>query len=124
MDRLRPVGFYTLDGRSVFGDVDLREAVSASPHQDEPRIIDYLNQGVCVAASGGYAHDYLDLTAAVGLQMNLLTDGVWEWPSYLVYYVRKYHLRLPNEFINHMISNNWILPEVSISSLEGRIVYV
>ncbi len=37
-------------------------------------------------------------------------DGIWAWYADLVYYVEKYHVRLPNEFMEHMKMNNWMVP--------------
>ncbi len=76
MEQLKPVGFYNSDGQSYCGGPNLRETTSVSPHPDESRIIEYLNQGACVAACGGYAHDFLDQSVAAGLLMHIHTDGV------------------------------------------------
>jgi hypothetical protein len=56
--------------------------------------------------------------------MDLFTDGVWEWPAYLSYYVREYHSRLPDEFVANMKENNWIVPEVSVLEVTEKVVYV
>lgn len=48
-------------------------------------------------------------------------DGTWAWYGDLAYYVEKYHVRLPNEFIEHMKMNNWMVsPEdtVDIDNLQ------
>lgn len=42
-----------------------------------------------------------------------LTDGTWEWPSDLAYYVREHHVRLPAEFLQHMVSRRWEIPALS-----------
>lgn len=42
------------------------------------------------------------------------TDGVWIWPSYYSYYLKKYpNIKVPNDFINHIKLNNAKLIEVS-----------
>ena len=33
------------------------------------------------------------------------TDGVWAWPAGLVHYVLKHDVRLPEEFISHVLTN-------------------
>ena len=35
------------------------------------------------------------------------TDGEWLWPGDLSYYVRKYALKLPEEFVETMQKNEW-----------------
>lgn len=34
--------------------------------------------------------------------LRLLTDGTYCWPSYLVHYLRRYHLWLPAHFVHHV----------------------
>jgi hypothetical protein len=36
-----------------------------------------------------------------------LTDGVWVWPEGLPHYVEAHSVRLPDEFIDHMRSQDW-----------------
>src|SRR5262245_56839572 len=42
-----------------------------------------------------------------------LTDGYWMWPQGLSHYVRRHHVRLPEEFIASMLRANWCAPVVS-----------
>ena len=46
------------------------------------------------------------------------TDGTWLWRGDLSYYVRNYKLKLPEEFIDDMIRNNWKVP-VTTDSLDS-----
>jgi hypothetical protein len=100
------------------------DAVSASPHPDEPHILNYLDQGVCAAGCGGVVPDALDPSLPVRLGLDILTDGVWEWPQYLSYYIKRYHISLPDEFIEHMRINDWIVPNVSVLPLAKKVVYL
>ncbi len=34
-----------------------------------------------------------------------LTDGVWQWPSGLIHYVRHHDVQLPEEFLNHILAS-------------------
>jgi len=124
MNKLRLVGFYDRLGQSLLGQQNLPDSISADALDIEPHIIDYLRKGVCVVGRGGVMPDYLNPTPDFRLGMDLFTDGVCEWPQYLVHYVAKYHLRLPSEFIAHMIANNWVVPPVSFHEVDSKIVYV
>jgi hypothetical protein len=44
---------------------------------------------------------------------SLKTDGVWVWPSDLSYYVEKYNLFLPPEFLQHVRSKDFCPPDES-----------
>jgi hypothetical protein len=38
---------------------------------------------------------------------NPMTDGTWFWPAGLIYFVEKYNLRLPQEFVEHAAATGW-----------------
>jgi hypothetical protein len=92
----------------------LAAAVSDHPSQDEDRIIEYLNNGVTSAVAPCIVSDVLQPSSEIFIgPLTTLTDGVWEWPSDLAYYVEKYHVRLPKEFVAHMREAGWQIPEKS-----------
>ncbi|MGI5182566.1 hypothetical protein ACQEVZ_40555 [Dactylosporangium sp. CA-152071] len=41
---------------------------------------------------------------------SLLTDGVWVWRRDLAYYLRRYHVALPDEFRDHAARNGYLVP--------------
>jgi len=113
--RLRLAGFFPelFDGH---GDgPSLLDHVSNTAQENEARIIDYLDNGAVLIASPGVNVDVLapsrDTIGAAGI----LTDGVWAWPCELSYYVRKYHVKLPLDFIERMSRTGWQVPP-----LEGK----
>jgi hypothetical protein len=87
----------------------LRDYISDVAQPDEDKIVAYLEQGIGLAGRGGYLRDVLN-TSYVGLTGHTLTDGVYVWLSYLPYYVKTYHLRLPSDVITHMRANAWTVP--------------
>lgn len=98
----------------------LRDYISDIPQPDEEKIVAYLKQGIGLAGRSGYLRDVLNPSSAVGLTSHTLTDGVYVWSSYLAYYVKQYHLRLPSEVIAHMMMNSWTVPNkdtIDISDL-------
>lgn len=70
------------------------------------KIIEYLRSGVLVAVSPTIVNDVIDQTTIIG-ELSTLTDGIYQWPSDYVYYIEKYSLHVPKDFINHMQANKW-----------------
>lgn len=116
MSEGRIVGFYRETHPFLVRDTrDLPSFYSSAtdrPHENEDKIAEYLD--------AGHEHDYLSSRPVLknaedrgrldrsGLN---LTDGVWIWPSELAYYVREFHLALPDDFVAHMEANAWRVPE-------------
>ncbi|MGW4545355.1 hypothetical protein ACWEN4_03135 [Streptomyces violaceorubidus] len=48
---------------------------------------------------------------------SLLTDGVWLWRDDLAYYVDRYHLALPGDFVAYVGELGYSPPEVPESRL-------
>lgn len=124
MKRLISVGFF----RELTDDPDEKQTLpsitdhlSTSPHECEARVVAYLRNAICLGAKGGYVQDILDSSSSVPLLPHLYTDGTYLWRLDTAYYVEKYHLRLPPDFIDHMASMKWKPPtkeEVDMNSLE------
>jgi hypothetical protein len=55
---------------------------------------------------------------------NIHTDGVYAWPEDLAYYVERYHVAPPAEFLAHLAAAKWIAPaDVDTSTIElGRAI--
>jgi hypothetical protein len=102
----------------------LRSIRRVEPHPDEANILNYLESGTTYAAVPGVDQDVLADPARIIGPMHIRTDGVWAWPATLAYYVRTYHIALPNEFVEHMRANGWScppLPAVGRLDLEGHV---
>jgi hypothetical protein len=59
---------------------------------------------------GTIVGDVLNPNTPVVLLPGKRTDGVYVWQAELPYYIRKYHLRLPDELVERMASLNWQPP--------------
>jgi hypothetical protein len=120
------VGFF----RELYDDEpdapSIREAVRATAHPDESRIVAYLKAGVGLAGVGKYVGDVLNPDSRFAVSPSLLTDGVWLWRADLPYYVATYHVELPDEFVAHMRRNGWAI--LALSEAEktrlGRQLYL
>lgn len=108
---LKEVGFY----RSA---ADVSAAARSTAMPWESLAAGYLEHGAAVLASPSWADDLLNAQKKNICQYSTLTDGVWIWPSHLAYYVRTYHVVLPEEFLDHMASRKWVAPELSDTELD------
>lgn len=89
----------------------MRDFISDTPQENEEKIAEYLDSGLCLFARGGWVEDVLDPAGSTQMYAGGgMTDGTYFWSSTLSYYVRKYHLRLPADFLAHMAALNWSPP--------------
>ena len=47
-------------------------------------------------------HDELNEQRPIIGPLIIHSDGVWQWPADLAYYVDHYHVALPAEFLTHL----------------------
>ena len=76
-----------------------------------------------------YLRNSMDFSYSFGLSPNRFfrgpkhmgdhekTDGVWVWPSGLADYGELYHIRLPNQFLNHMKKLNFTTSVTDINDI-------
>lgn len=90
----------------------ITDSIQEAPLPFEDKIVSYLASGHPVVATAGVVYDILDKSdEKVICSLKLLSDGSWVWPSDLAYYVAKYHVRLPEEFLDHVQQNQLKMPE-------------
>ena len=108
--QLKPLGFYQeCDELSWNGSI--HQSISSTAHHEEDKILAYLRQGFVILATTHIARDVFSPEGVPICAPHLLTDGVWIWPRTLIYYIEKYHCRLPEEFLIYLRSQNWRFPE-------------
>jgi len=77
------------------------------------KIIDYLNSGVLVLAWMGYFMDLED--SSLISPDSYYTDGVYVWPAYFPYYLKKYpNYLIDDEFLSHISKNNYLVDQTKI----------
>lgn len=82
--------------------IALRDDFNPDPSPFQSRILSYLDGGELVLASPSVAVDVI--TGERISQTNcILTDGEYSWSGSLGHYIRKYNLRLPEEFENKIL---------------------
>ncbi|MFJ1610229.1 hypothetical protein ACIOHS_43985 [Streptomyces sp. NPDC088253] len=97
---------------------DVSAAAASGGRPSEELVARYLEQGEVVVAASQWVDDLLDADSKNICQYSIRTDGVWVWPDSLAYYVRRYHVRLPVEFLSRMESNDWTVGELEDSVVD------
>ena len=118
---LKHIGYFKELKHGYKNGPSLKENISNKPQEYEKEIIAYLSSGIGFVYSPGIVYDILSKDKKMIESLVIFTDGVWDWPSDLVYYVEKYNVHLHNEFIEHMKSQNWKVPsenEIDLVKLE------
>ncbi|MGV9589021.1 hypothetical protein [Streptomyces tendae] len=117
---VRAVGFFDelSPGWGLPTDGPIKDAVRSSADADEHRLVDYLRQGSDIWSEMGAQADVLDPEGPTLVSGgSLLTDGGWIWRDDLAYYVVRYHLALPEDFVAHVRESGYSPPEVPESRL-------
>lgn len=89
----------------------LRNSIFHEPCEHEQEIVHYLESAPEYSAMGCVVGDVIEPETKVLLFPALKTDGAYVWDGILGYYVRRYHVRLPAEFIERMAASDWRPPD-------------
>ncbi|WP_327728402.1 hypothetical protein OG250_18465 [Streptomyces sp. NBC_00487] len=108
---IRRAGFYA-------SAEEVSAVATSVEHPWERSAARYLEEGEIVVAASQWVDDLLDARSKRICQYSVRTDGVWVWPSSLVYYVKKYHVKLPAEFLNRMTLKDWTVGELGEDAVE------
>jgi hypothetical protein len=92
----------------------LRDLVGGFSDPNLDDVVRYLKSGHPVAIAPGISRDVLSDDQEIIGAVGVFHDGTYMWPRDLPYYVEKYRLALPNEFLAHMKSQNWAVPPIDI----------
>lgn len=106
------VGFYKEMEHGKETDDSILEHINKESDDFVSNICNYLESGVVFIVSPGTVTDVINEDNGAIATPSIYTDGKWVWPEDLSYYVKNYKLRIPKEFVDDMVNNNW---EVNIS---------
>ena len=115
---LKPLGNYREFAHGDPNGESLRDHLSKVEQEHEAQIIAYLQSGYITAVAACIVQDVLDESIKLPVGFYQQTDFVWSWYSDLAYYVKTYHLTLPEEFTEHLKAKNWeigAVPEKFVS---------
>ncbi|MFH9133078.1 hypothetical protein [Streptomyces sp. NPDC017524] len=80
----------------------IKDNVAAHRHGDAKEIIQYLSSGHDLFSVMGSSEDVMGSGETVLGGDSIHSDGAWIWRGDLCFYLRKYHVRLPNTFLAHV----------------------
>lgn len=73
------------------------------PIKEKKKIIEYMKKCKIIATVPAVVRDIVNPNNRVP-ELFLMSDGKYEWRSDVIYYVEKYDIELPEEFIKHVLS--------------------
>lgn len=107
---LKSVGHYNETRHGIGLDLSIHEFLQEECPERAEQICSYLDNGVLLIVSPGSSEDVITSGNSIPGGNSEFTDGTWIWPGDLSYYVRNYLLKLPDDFLNHIVDNNWVIP--------------
>jgi hypothetical protein len=82
------------------------------------KLVAYMRGGKAIVVSPGLTRDVFDSTASAG-SLTIATDGTFAWYRPLAYYVERYDVELPLEFVRHVAALGYATPrDVNVRELE------
>lgn len=119
MRRVVPVGFFFELKHGRANGPSLRAATREKGRPGESRIAAYLRTAPILLHALGPVKDVFEPKGDFIGAPNIRTDGVYAWPEDLGYYVERYHVALPDDFLSHLAAAKWTAPiEVDTSAVE------
>jgi hypothetical protein len=91
--------------------------------KDRKRIVGYLKSGVRLRECLGFSYCRFPGGPPSEKMGNAdLTDGVWLWPEGLWVYVFRYSVRLPEVFVSHMRTREFVVGAVDVRAAIGDVI--
>jgi hypothetical protein len=98
----------------------LLRAVNEEPAPDEAELVRYLKSGHVLVDMMDTMRDVVSGDEWILAASTTLTDGEWLWRDDLAHYVRRHHVRLPEEFMACVRANGYRVPDVDEATLRER----
>ncbi len=115
MKKLKKVGFFS---DLEFGDAsepELKDRLG-SEIDHKTNVVNYLKSGEALYVAASFSYDIMDPEQLICTKA-VLSDGEWAWPADLGYYLEKYDVILPTDFIQSVKSKNWKVPMFDLESV-------
>ena len=80
----------------------MKEFFQSGKYENQDKIVRYLRTGEPVMVQTMLPRDVFT-GEPLGIEKVFINDGEYIWSSDLAYYVEKYNLLLPDEFIKHVL---------------------
>lgn len=116
MFALKRIGFFEERAITEPGDNSIYNWIGKAGDQSS-NIIAYLKDGAYLATEPALKWDILSDAHHKICGAGVLTDGLWCWPTDLFYYVSRYDVGVPDQFLDHMQAKNWKVGKVDVYAL-------
>jgi hypothetical protein len=73
------------------------------PIKEKKKIIEYMKKSQVIAVAPARVYDVINPDNKIP-ELFIMTDGKYGWRSDVIYYVEKYDMELPEEFIEHALN--------------------
>lgn len=95
------------DGSGSAGKPEIGSRDIISNQDDRARLSAFLDGGQLVMRTTAKASDAFDPDSGKVVPLSYATDGIWIWPCAASYYLTKYGIAPPREFLNYIIDNDY-----------------
>jgi hypothetical protein len=122
--RLKPVVHFREFPFGTPADPSMREFMAPQPWEMQDKVLAYLRSGCILAhVMGADLPDWFDpsrranpiIDGQLEGGVTPMTDGTWFWPAGLIYFIEKYNVRVPQEFIEHAAASGWRVDREAVS---------
>lgn len=93
----------------------IHAAVGTLEDEAVMRVVEYLRSGIPVFDVMEATVDPLDSSVSISGGPSLISDGVWVWREDLAYYVERYKVGLPSDFVSFALRCGTVAAEASAS---------
>lgn len=99
---MKVIGVFRELGRGIAPSVpSIHSLVGTLSADDVALVVDYLRSGTVVVDVMEAVIDPVDSVTCINGGSSLVSDGVWVWRADLAYFVEKYRVGLPSDFLVH-----------------------
>ena len=98
----KSVGFFRELAYGVPDSPNLVESVRRFAAYPKELVLNYLRTAPAIGGAWTITQDVLDPAHPDIGPLILRSDGAWKWPEELAYYVERYNVDLPAEFLAHL----------------------
>lgn len=98
---------YITDYKELHGNINvsLLDHLSEKPIEGKQKILSYLKNGKSDGVRCSGIFDYVDNDPQFDT-IHLFTDGEYYWNSEEIYHFEKYNMKLDDDFVKKVLSNN------------------
>jgi hypothetical protein len=94
----------------------MRDRMSPQPWENQEKVLEYLRSGLILGVTmGADLSDWFDPPSKANPIIEdrcrggttEMTDGTWFWYAGLIYFIEKYNVQVPDEFVQHAARHGW-----------------